>query len=171
MQNKKTSFDLRKEFQSIQQVKDYQTIKNQVSSMDALIKNLSDKNNRLALDQGLITLFNKITDPQSVVRESEYERTPSNLALANRFSGAFEKLVKGGAGLTNDDRKALVFGAKIIADSRGNEYNQLVDNYEGLAKEFGVKPSNVTSGLGRHKPFLQKDINSSGFKIVSVEDV
>lgn len=160
-ENAARAFDLRKEFQAIPEVKDYQVIKSQVSSMDALLQNVKtgDGDSALALDQGLITLFNKITDPRSVVRESEYERTPQNLSLINRFGGALEKLKQGGAGLTSQDREALVFGAKVIADSRADLYNETVSNYENLANEFGVKPELVISGFGKAKKFTENKNN------------
>lgn len=150
------AFSLRTEFQGLQQVKDYQVIKSQVESMDALLNKIKpgEKQSALALDQGLITLFNKVSDPTSVVRESEYSRTPENLSLANRFNGAIKKLEQGGAGLTQQDRESLVFGAKVIADSRGSLYDETLSNYENLAGEFGVKPSLVTSGYGKSKTFL-----------------
>lgn len=152
------AFSLRQEFQAIPHVKDYQVIKAQVSSMDALMNKVKtgDGQSALALDQGLITLFNKITDPTSVVRESEYDRTPKNLSLANRFNGALQKLEKGGAGLTQEDREALVFGAKVIADSRAEMYNNTLSNYETLSTEFGVKPELVTSGFGKAEKFLKE---------------
>jgi hypothetical protein len=156
------AFSLRNELQAIPEIKEFQTVKNQVLSMDALLNNvkLGDGKSALALDQGLITMFNKITDPTSVVRESEYDRTPKNLSLVNRFNGALQKLEKGGAGLTQDDRESLVFGAKIIADSRGNEYNRVISNYENLANEFGVKPELVTSGYGKFGGFISKSFSS-----------
>ena len=160
------AFDLRKEFQAIPQVKDFQIIKNQVSSMDALLNQvkLGDGKSALALDQGLITMFNKITDPTSVVRESEYDRTPKNLSLVNRFQGAIQKLDKGGAGLTQEDRESLVFGAKVIADSRGSAYNEVLSNYENLSTEFGVKPGLVTSGYGKFESFLKAEPKAQSFK-------
>lgn len=148
---------LRKEFNDLPLVKEYQTIKNQVSSMEGLLdKSKGNGESRLALDQGLITLFNKITDPNSVVRESEYERTPKNLSLVNRFNGALEKLEKGGAGLTQDDRESLLFGAKVIADQRGDIYNETLSNYENLSKQLKVDPKLVTSGYGKHSSFVNK---------------
>lgn len=149
---------LRTEFQAVPVVKDFQIIREQVGVMDDLIKSIKvDDNtkdsNALALDQALITTFNKITDPTSVVRESEYERTPSNLSLANRFTGAFEKLKKGGAGLTKKDREALVFGAKVIADSRGSRYNKILSSYRTIAEDSGAEPDMVTIGFGEYKPF------------------
>lgn len=163
-QNKQREFasSLRTEFQSLPVVKDYQVIKNQVSSMDSLLEKVKvgDGQSALALDQGLITLFNKVSDPTSVVRESEYERTPKNLSLANRFSGAFQKLESGGAGLTQDDRDALVFGAKVIADSRGAEYDNIVSQYDDLSKKFGVDSSLVTSVYGKSKKFLESGVQT-----------
>lgn len=171
------AFDLRKEFQEYPQVKEYRTVKNQVDAMDSLLNNIdTDKSSALALDQGLITLFNKITDPNSVVRESEYERTPQNLSLVNRFSGSLEKLKNGGAGLTSEDRKALVFGAKVIADSRGKNYNDIYSRYKDLSNKFGVDPNLVLSGDQQHKSYIGENSNNSGssqsvgkYKIVSVK--
>lgn len=168
------AMSLRKEFQALPTVQEYQTIKNQVSSMDALL-NESPKftESRVALDQGLISIFNKITDPTSVVRESEYERTPQNLSLANRFTGALEKLKSGGAGLTQEDRRALVFGAKIVANSRGKGYNDVLSNYDTLSGRFGVDPTLVTSGYGKHTDFpyvLQQQINQPQATLGNVGD-
>ena len=69
-----------------------------------------------------------MTDPTSVVRESEYARTPENVPIINRMFGAIDKLKSGGAGLTNADREALVIGAKIVANERGKRFKTDVMN-------------------------------------------
>lgn len=164
------AFTLRNEFNQIPTVKDYQVIKSQVSGMDNLLKsaNKGEMKSALALDQGLITLFNKITDPTSVVRESEYDRTPKNLSLSNRFSGALDKLSNGGAGLTNEDRESLVFGAKVIADSRGQQYNEVYNSFISDAKDYGIdKPSLVVGAYKEHQPFISRD--SSGNRVGETE--
>ena len=152
------AFQLRSEFQGIPLVKETQTIIGQVGAMEALVNSSQyddeTKNSNLAKDQGVITLFNKVTDPTSVVRESEYERTPKNLSLANRFAGAFEKLKKGGAGLTQADRESLLFGAKVIADSRIGQYNNVVSNYETLSTKFGLEPDLVVGGYKKADRFI-----------------
>ncbi len=150
---------LRKEFIDRPEVKEFVSIRNKVASMDSLLKNALNNNNasRLSLDQGLITLYNKITDPNSVVRESEYERTPTNLSLANRFSGAIEKIQKGGAGITNEDRKSLVWGAKIIANAQGKMFNEKIDQYSKIASDYGVDPDLVISGMTPHSEFNMTD--------------
>lgn len=49
--------------------------------------------------QTILVTFQKILDPPSVVRESEYMRSAAGLALMDRVKGAYERLTKGGAGV------------------------------------------------------------------------
>jgi hypothetical protein len=137
--------------------------------MDSLLEKskAGDMKNKVALDQALITMFNKLTDPNSVVRESEYARTPQNLPLANRFSGAMQKLEKGGAGLTDADREALVWGAKIIANERGNTYNQTLQEYRDLATKYDIDESLITRGKESHQEYdlgTKKETTNSDIK-------
>ena len=62
---------LRIEFLNRPEVKDYVTTNTQVKSMDKLLSSglAGNNENKVALDQALISMFNKLTDPQSVVRE------------------------------------------------------------------------------------------------------
>lgn len=150
---------IRQEFINRPEVKDYVLVKTKAGQMDALLKGAlsGNQNNKVALQQGIITLFNKITDPQSVVRESEYARTPGNVPIVNRISGAFLKLQQGGAGLTNDDLKALVIGGKILANESGKIYQTTLDEYKALAGDLGMNEELVTRGMVEHK-----DWNISG---------
>lgn len=153
---------IRQEFINRPEVKDYITIKTQVDSMNSLLnKALSgDMNNAVALDQSLISMYNKLTDPQSVVRESEYARTPENLPIINIMQGAIQKIEQGGAGLTNEDRKALVIGAKIIANERGKTYQGTLDEYKALSYEYGIPENLITRGIKAHKDY---DVSVSNF--------
>lgn len=49
--------------------------------------------------QAVLVTFQKILDPTSVVRESEYARSAEGQALFARIEGAYDKLTKGGAGV------------------------------------------------------------------------
>ena len=146
---------IRQEFINRPEVKEFITIKTAARSMDSLLDKAikGDINNRLSLDQALITMFNKMTDPQSVVRESEYARTPQNLPIINQLTGAIQKVAEGGAGLTDADRKALVWGAKVITNERGRTYNETLDEYLGLASEYNLDPALVTRGIEPHEDF------------------
>ena len=147
--------DLRTEFINRPEVKDFMAIDTQVKSMESLVKSALSGNikNQLALDQGLITMYNKLTDPQSVVRESEYARTPENIPILNRITGAIEKLKAGGAGLTNEDRQALVLGAKIIGNERGRQYKSTRQGYENIANQLGAETSLVIGTLPDFKEY------------------
>jgi len=81
------------------------------------------KGSLLAIDQTLITTFNKITDPNSVVRESEYARTPGDQAFVSRWQGFTKQIAEGGAGLTDSDRAAIVRMAKIFRDKSNEKLN------------------------------------------------
>ena len=142
--------------------------------MDALLKKAlsGDIKNKVALDQALISLFNKLTDPTSVVRESEYARTPENIPTVNRIIGALQKLSRGGAGLTDEDRKALVTGAKIIGNERGKIYNQTRQEYEDMSNEYGLDTKLTMRGMKPHEVYLEigsreKSIPSGRVLVVS----
>lgn len=154
--------DLRKEFINRPEVTDYVTVATNVKSMDSLLQEAlktGDSRNLVAIDQGLITMYNKLTDPTSVVRESEYGRTPQNLPMVNRIYGAIQKVTQGGAGLTNEDREALVLGAKIIANHRGAAFQERRDSYTNQALDAGIDPFRVT---GTIPPFEKFVIQSNG---------
>lgn len=148
---------IREEFINRPEVKDYVMINTNVKSMDSLLKKAKEggMNNKVSLDQGLITMYNKLTDPSSVVRESEYARTPENLPLVNRFNGAFQKIEQGGAGLTDSDREALVWGAKVIADERGKTFNEARAAYKDLSKDAKVKESSVLRDFKEHQNYIE----------------
>lgn len=148
MQEFNATTKVRQEFLNRPEVKDYIETSTNVKAMEGMYRAAvtGSIENQVALDQGLITMYNKLTDPQSVVRESEYARTPQNLPVVNRIVGAIEKLKKGGAGLTNDDREALVLGAKIIMKERGRTYNQTLKEYRDLSAGYNFEPEIVTRG-------------------------
>jgi len=159
---------LRTEFINRPEVKDFITVNTNVNAMQKLLDTAlasNDKQNYVAVDQGIITMYNKLTDPASVVRESEYARTPENLPMINRMLGAIGKVQAGGAGLTNDDRKALVEGAKIILKERANPYNSALQEYADLSSQYGINPSMVTRGM---QPYSPEAIKSVGVNIESV---
>ena len=53
--------------------------------------------------QAIINAFNKILDYASVVRESEYARTPEGQGFLNRIKGFHTRLLRGGPGLAMDE--------------------------------------------------------------------
>ena len=129
---------LRQEIRANPYVKDFQEMDNKFSVMEKALEMSEKTKNFVAVDQALITLYNKVLDPQSVVRESEYARTPENLSLINQFKGKIEKYGAGGSGITQKDRQALVDMALLIKGSYMSNYDQTIQDYKDLAKETGM---------------------------------
>jgi hypothetical protein len=139
----KDAAGLRKEFNNLKEVKDFKDVRSKFQIMEKALAASTKTDNYVAVDQALITLFNKMTDPQSVVRESEYARTPQNLALLNRIKGKMEKIQKGGAGLTQSERNELVNMAKNFLSVYSDLYNNTSNQYKKYSTLSGVDPSMV----------------------------
>lgn len=144
---------LRTELRQDKFVQDYKDISNKFNVMkSAYNKAIQGKEKSfVAVDQALITLYNKMTDPSSVVRESEYARTPENMSIANRVLGKMDKWRQGGAGLKNDERTALMEMAQEFHDQYATNYDQLINDYEETAKESGLNPDLVIRPYRRQK--------------------
>lgn len=125
-------------------IKDFQDLVQKHNGMEEAYKASKTTKNFVAVDQALITFFNKATDPSSVVRESEYARTPENLSLVNRIKGKANKILEGGAGLTSDERTALRDMMQSFYKIYEKEYKFTVNNYKRMAKESGINPNLIS---------------------------
>jgi len=141
--DKKLGADLRKEFNRLQPVIDYRNIVSKSEGIETAFKLSKTSKNFVAIDQALISLFNKITDPQSVVRESEYARTGQNMPIINSVLGKFEKWRAGGAGLTPQERTALVEISRELKITAEKQFRELKHEYRGYAKDYGLDPEIV----------------------------
>ena len=129
--------ETRKEFDDHQTPKDFIETRRKYQVMSAAWAESLTTDNFVAVDQAIISLFNKMTDPESVVRESEYIRTSEDLSLANRLMGRLEKMGTGGAGMTQEDRKALMsIAGEFMSASQGN-YDNRVSFYDKIAAAGG----------------------------------
>lgn len=124
-------------------VKDFQDVNQKYNVMLEALDESKQSGNLIAADQALITLFNKMTDPQSVVRESEYARTPSDQSMLNKIAGKASKVMTGGAGLMPDEREALVRMAGRFYGIYSKNYEDTIGNYSRLATESGINPELV----------------------------
>lgn len=125
-------------------VKNFSEIKRNFRTMEsALEKSSTNKSDKIATDQAIISTFNKLLDPSSVVRESEYARTPEGMGILERAEGYVDKLKRGGAGLTEENRQEIVDMAKRLYLIANEQYSQQRVNYSGLAKEYGLNPKLV----------------------------
>jgi hypothetical protein len=143
----KNATDLRKEFTGLKPVGDFFTLKDQYQVMkSALQASRQNPESQVAIDQALVTIYNKILDPGSVVRESEYARTGQNMAFVNQIRGKAEQIMAGGAGLTDIERKALVRMASEVMQSRQKQYGDLRNQYTENANYYGVDRPDIVVG-------------------------
>lgn len=99
-----------------------------------------DKKGMNFTDQVLISNFNKLTDPSSVVRESEYARSSAGLSLIESVRAKFQSISAGGV-LTPAARKELFDVATTLNDSYTEMFNQKSQQYY---LQLGQYNSNVS---------------------------
>lgn len=141
---------LKKDFNNSAEVKSYKIISekhNQVAKVwDDYIKAPKEKSKN-ALDQVLIMTFNKILDPTSVVRESEFGRTAQGQSLLGQIEGYLPKLEKGGSGLTDEERQDIVDKIELLQEGVKSGYERVVSDYTDTTTEEGLDPKRVTGTL------------------------
>lgn len=141
---------MRKEFNALPEVKNYKLLTTQFNQMSSVLNSLGNKkfDSLNPADQVLIMTFNKTLDPTSVVRESEYSRTPANMSLLNRAYAITSRLISGGV-MSPDERNALVETAKVMKKVASEQYLKTRAEYERIASERNLKPENVVPNLER----------------------
>jgi hypothetical protein len=148
--------NIRNEIRMNPYVKDFQDVNQKYNVMLKALDESYNTGNLIAVDQSLITLFNKMNDPTSVVRESEYARTASDQAMLNKIAGKITKIGKGGAGLMPEEREALVRMSGQFHDIYKSNYDDNIARYSQLAKESGINPSLIDIPFKR-KANIQPD--------------
>ena len=95
-------------------------LRRQLTLMDAGL-NAARRGDLAAGAQAILVTFQKVLDPPSVVRESEYDRSAAGLALKDRVAGYVERLAQGGAGipLTQLEQFAKLAREATIAQLKG----------------------------------------------------
>lgn len=96
----------------------------------------------IGASQGVLVTFQKILDPESVVRESEYARSPAGLALLDWLDGQIQKWSAGGAGVPKEILAQMVQTAETLITAR-NVASGLENTRQrigGAATDAGVDP-------------------------------
>ena len=141
-----------KEFRADPRIKNLQIIERSERGMKAALKKSTapGAKSRIASDQALGVLFQKMLDPTSVVRESEFARTPEGAALMGRIESQIPKLLKGGLAITDSDRQALVDMAQELLAQAKITANKAFGEFTVRADELGLNKKVVFGGA---KPF------------------
>jgi len=135
----KDNFEKQKATQSFRVINDKFNKMNSIWS-DTIEKGIKERG---VVDQVLITLLNKMLDPTSVVRESEYSRTPEGAALLEKMQGKWEALKTGGPGITDDFRKEIIRNAGIMHKASQQTFKTTVTAFNDRIDRWGLKQSDI----------------------------
>ena len=115
----------------------------QMKSALAAVKNGSEA----AGSQGVLVTFQKILDPTSVVRESEYARSSSGLSLLAQIQGKYDSIVKGGAGVPVKELEDFVNLAKTFSDNQARAANATTEQIESIITDYGLNRKSIIIDL------------------------
>lgn len=93
--------------------------------------------------QAVLVTFQKILDPSSVVRESEYARSASGISMLGRLQGYMDKLQSGGAGVPDAELAQMVQTARELKDGMAANTTQQRSRIESMAKKYKIAPEMI----------------------------
>jgi hypothetical protein len=93
--------------------------------------------------QAVLVTFQKILDPESVVRESEYARSAEGQALMSRMQGALEKLQKGGAGVPVADLEKFAELARGMARAQQGRAEGTRKRIKKVAERYKIPTETI----------------------------
>lgn len=123
-------------------VKPVAELTRQIKMMDAGL-DAARRGNLAQGAQAVLVTFQKILDPTSVVRESEYARSAAGLALDARIKGAVERLAKGGAGVPLNELEAFARVARDAANRQSGGYIDAVKERIGRTADRYKIPRDI----------------------------
>jgi hypothetical protein len=120
-----------------------QTVKTQFLNMKTAFDALK-KGARAPGGIALITTFNKILDPYSVVMVSEYARSEYGLDLRQHLEGLWTKISQGGLSVPDEVLEQYVNLAEGFAQNQIASAAGIRQEFEDFAKEYGLNVNFVT---------------------------
>jgi hypothetical protein len=97
--------------------------------------------------QAVLVTFQKILDPTSVVRESEYARTAEGLAVLDRLEGMYQRLKAGGAGVPDKELAEIVQTAKEFLDNTRARSGGVRRRIEAAAAKYGLDLATIVDDV------------------------
>jgi hypothetical protein len=102
--------------------------------------------------QGVLVTFQKILDPTSVVRESEYARSGSGLSLLSQIEGSWDRIVQGGAKVPVHELEKFVTLSEAFAKNQKAFADQSWSQVDAIAKKYNLDPSMITRDVDPGTP-------------------
>jgi hypothetical protein len=137
-QGKKDAMQLRKEFNALPDVKQFQTVATQYG----IVNKLASQQPNAANDISLIFAYMKILDPTSVVREGEFANAQNSTGIPGQVVNAYNKALSGQR-LNPEQRREFAQAATNIYAENKTRYDQLVQQYQGYAADIELPATTI----------------------------
>lgn len=139
---------LRKEFEGLKDVKDFNEVRANFKQVEALGR----KPTATAQDDiALIFSYMKMLDPGSVVREGEFATAQNAAGIPDQIANLYNKALEGNR-LNAKQRVNMVGTAATVYKQRREKYNTLAEQYQGYAKDSGIEPTKVSRRMVIDRP-------------------
>ena len=135
---RKAETDLRKEFETKPEVKDFKAI----DAAFRQIKSIAEQKPTAQNDMSLVFSFMKMLDPGSVVREGEFASAQNSAGVPDQVRNAYNKAMSGQI-LNPKQRAEFTNTARTIYGSQRQRYDAVADSFRGYADGYGVDANNV----------------------------
>jgi hypothetical protein len=132
------ALDVRKSFQADKRTKDFRELSRSAKGIAAAVKRAGESGVRGPSDQVIGTMFQKMLDPDSVVRESEFARIVLGQSWLNRLRGKVDAAVEGGIGLTPQERQEVLHLTEVLLHEAQKEFNSTYDEFNTIADQLGL---------------------------------
>lgn len=143
---------LRKEFDTLPDVKNYNTVATQYDTIKRVAAKPSAQN-----DIALIFSYMKMNDPTSVVREGEFATAQNAAGVPDQIRNQYNKALNGQR-LNERQRRDFVSSAEDIFAAQDGRYQELVGQYSDYATQYGWNPTEVI----KPRKVNKQDAPSSG---------
>lgn len=117
----------------------WRTMKGQVATMEAGLA-AARQGDMAAGAQAVLVTFQKILDPTSVVRESEYARSAEGQSALNQIKGFTDRLARGGVGVPMAELEKFYTLGKSMVARAAQELPNIRTQFEDNAVEYGLNP-------------------------------
>jgi len=132
----------------------------QLANMEASLKAVQGDSDA-AGSQGVLVTFQKILDPLSVVRESEYARSAQGLSLLAAIQGKYDLYMEGGAGVPVKELEKFVALARQFAQNQRNSNAVTMESVSSIVEQYKINPKSVF-GNSAPTPKAEPNISNEG---------
>ncbi|HKY81890.1 MAG TPA: transglycosylase SLT domain-containing protein [Sphingobium sp.] len=137
--DRKAEADLRKEFNQLQEVKDFKGARSAFYN----IKSLAEKRNPTPQDDiALVFAYMKALDPTSVVREGEFATAQNAGSVPDNIRNAYNKAMNG-TRLNPQQRNNMLQAATSTYLGVRSRYNERAREYRGYANDYEIGPDRI----------------------------